>query len=87
MANDHITALIQRVNTDPDLQTRFAAATGADDVIAIATELGFEISTDDIAGISGGGVLDESELENIAGGMGLDGDDFQRASDFVSSWR
>lgn len=69
MSRDHATALIAAVHSDSDLQARFTAASGWDEAAAIAAELGFEISPDDIAAVLNDVELDESDLETVAGGM------------------
>ena len=79
MSRDHATALIEAVHSDPDLQARFTAASGWDEAAAIAAELGFEISPDDIAEVLNDGELDDSELETVAGGIGVDPSDFDDA--------
>ena len=69
MSKDHATALIEAVMSDPGLQARFTAVSGWEETAAIAAELGFEISPDDIAEVLNDVELDESELETVAGGM------------------
>jgi len=71
MANDHITALIDRVNREPDLQSRFSAAASAEEASAIAAELGFDISTDEIIEFVSDLELDADQLEAVAGGFGF----------------
>ena len=68
MSRDHAIAFIKAVMSDPDLKARFTAASHWDDLAAIATELGVELSPDDIATVLNDGELDERELEGVAGG-------------------
>jgi predicted ribosomally synthesized peptide with nif11-like leader len=89
MANDHITALIDRVKHEPDLQSRFGAVGSAAEACAIAAELGFEISTDEIIEFVSDIELNDAQLEVIAGGMAPgDGDDvfFAGIIDAIKKW-
>jgi predicted ribosomally synthesized peptide with nif11-like leader len=69
MANDHITALIDRINREPDLQSRFRAVASAEEASAIAAELGFEVPTDQILEFVSDIELDDDQLEAVAGGI------------------
>lgn len=68
MSRDHAIAFIKAVMSDPDLKARFTAASHWDDLAAIATELGVELSPDDIATVLNDGELDEHDLEVVTGG-------------------
>lgn len=70
MTQEQIQALIQAVRSSPELQQKLAAATNNDDAARIATEAGFELSSDDInKAITGTSIeLTDAELEMVAGG-------------------
>ncbi len=89
MANDHMTTLIDRVNREPDLQSRFGAAGSAAEACAIAAELGFEISTDEIVEFVSDIELDDAQLQGVAGGLAPgDGDEalFADAVKAMKKW-
>ena len=68
MSRREAIAFITAVMSDSDLKARFTAASHWDDIAAIATELGVELSPDDIAEVLNDGELDERDLEGVAGG-------------------
>ncbi len=70
MTQEQIQALIQAVRSSPELQQKLAAATNNDDAARIATEAGFELSSDDInEAITGTSIeLTDAQLEMVAGG-------------------
>ena len=70
MTQEQIQALIQAVRSSPELQQKLAAATNTDDAARVATEAGFELSSDDInEAITVTSIeLTDADLEMVAGG-------------------
>ena len=72
MSEEQLKAFLEAVKADAGLQERLRAAADADAVLAIAKELGFMISADQL-GERSHEVWDElsdEELEGVAGGGG-----------------
>ena len=65
MNADAMAALRAAIETDPQLQSRFAAATTEAEVVSLAEELGIAIVSEDL---SGPDELSETELETVSGG-------------------
>jgi predicted ribosomally synthesized peptide with nif11-like leader len=69
MSEDQLKAFLEAVKADAGLQEKLNAATNADAAVAIAREVGFVISADELerAQVVGEELSDE-ELEGVAGG-------------------
>ena len=69
MSEEQLKAFLEAVKADAGLQEKLNAATDADAVVAIAKEVGFMISADELqrAQVAGEELSDE-ELESVAGG-------------------
>ena len=70
MSEEQLKAFIAKVQADPSLQEQLKAE-GAD-VVAIAKTAGFSITTEDLKAHRQNKSLSDAELENAAGGRGLD---------------
>jgi len=72
MSEDQIRAFLAKIAEDPALQEKLRLANTADEASVLAKELGFAVSSEDIASlsakISGSEELSDNELENAAGG-------------------
>ncbi|MEI6622277.1 MAG: Nif11-like leader peptide family RiPP precursor [Actinomycetes bacterium] len=71
MSADQLTALIAAASADPEVAARFAEVTSVEDVVAVAAELGFELSVDEVnaAGVEvAGDEVSDVELATAAGG-------------------
>ena len=66
MSEEQLKAFLEKVQGDSNLQEKLKASSDADAVVAIAKEVGFMISSDDITKAQFG--LSEEELESVAGG-------------------
>ncbi len=64
-------AFMAQIAADAKLQERVAALPDAESFVALASELGFDISTADIPGFSEA-ELSEDDLANAAGGTGFE---------------
>jgi len=73
MSEDQIRAFLAKIAEDPSLQEKLKLASTADEASILAKELGFALSSEDIASlsakISGSEELGDNELENAAGGL------------------
>ena len=67
MSKEQLKAFLKKVESDTSLQEKMKAAGDADAVIALAKEVGFMISAEDIADASS--ELSEEDLESVAGGV------------------
>jgi len=72
MSEEQLKAFLGAVKADAGLQEKLKAAADADGVVAIAKEVGFMISADELkrAQVVGEELTDE-ELEGVAGGTGV----------------
>lgn len=70
MSQDQLQALIEAIKNNPQLQQQLSTASSIEEAAGIASEAGFNISSDDInqAIASSGLELTDSELEAVAGG-------------------
>ena len=70
MSEEQLKAFLEAVKADAGLQEKLRAAADANAVVAIAKELGFMISADELqrAQVAGEELSDE-ELESVAGGF------------------
>ena len=70
MSEEQLKAFLDAVKADTGLQEKLKAAADADAVVAIAKEVGFMISADELqrAQVAGEELSDE-ELEEMAGGQ------------------
>ena len=91
-AQETILEFYRESDTNEALRTALDAATGADQVVAVAREYGYEFTKDDMAALKERvAVLDEKEMGDISGGdppgspivpLGYDGSSaFQSLSD------
>ena len=67
MSEEQLKAFLEAVKADAGLQEKLNAAADADAVVAIAKEVGFMISADELQQVVGEELIDE-ELEGVAGG-------------------
>jgi predicted ribosomally synthesized peptide with nif11-like leader len=72
MSEEQLKVFLEAVKADAGLQEKLTAAADADAVVAIAKEVGFMISTDELqrAQVVGEELSDE-ELGDVAGGWGI----------------
>ncbi len=66
MSEEHLKAFLEKVKADTSLQEKLKAAADANAVAAIAKEVGFSISADDLTKAQS--ELSEEELDGVAGG-------------------
>ena len=66
MSEERLKAFLEKIKTDTSLQEKLEAAADADAVTAIAKEVGFSISADDLTKAQS--KISEEELEAAAGG-------------------
>jgi predicted ribosomally synthesized peptide with nif11-like leader len=72
MSEEQLKAFLEAVKADACLQEKLRAAADADAVVAIAKEVGFMISADELLSKRAqavGGELSDEELEGVAGGQ------------------
>jgi predicted ribosomally synthesized peptide with nif11-like leader len=71
MSEEQLKAFLEAVKADAGLQEKLNAAADADAVLAIAKEVGFMISADELLKRAGavGEELSDEELEGVAGGI------------------
>lgn len=67
MSEEQLKAFLEVVKADTALQEKLKGATDPDDVVAIAKEAGFAISSDDLKKAQS--EVSEEELEGVAGGV------------------
>ncbi len=72
MSADQISALLKAVAADPGLAQRFAALASVEDAVALAADLGYPVTAEELtAAMAGGtGEISDTELVNAAGGTG-----------------
>jgi len=71
MSEEQLKAFLEAVKADAGLQEKLNAATDADAAVAIAKEVGFMISADELQQAQAvGEELSDEELEAVAGGTG-----------------
>ncbi|QNI56274.1 nif11-like leader peptide domain protein [Synechococcus sp. BIOS-E4-1] len=73
MSLEQLKAFLEKVKGDTTLQEKLKAAADVDAVVAIAKEVGFMISAEDLKNAQSV-ELSEVELENVAGGGTGSGD-------------
>jgi len=66
MSEEQLKAFLEAVKADAALQERLEAAVDSDSVVAIAKEMGFLISADDLQRARA--EISEDELEGVTGG-------------------
>ena len=66
MSEEQLKAFLEKVKADTSLQEKLKATADSDAVVAIAKEVGFMISADDLTKAQS--ELSEEELEGAAGG-------------------
>ena len=71
MSEEQLKAFLEAVKADAGLQEKLKAAADSDVVVAIAKEVGFMISADELQRAQA--VVSEEELEGVVGGIGLGG--------------
>ena len=67
MSEEQLKAFLEKVKGDTSLEEKLKTAADADAVVAIAKDVGFTISADDLKNAQSIEISDE-ELENAAGG-------------------
>ena len=67
MSEEQLKAFLEKAKADTSLQETLKAAANTDDVVAIAKDVGFIISADDLKNVKTVELSDE-ELEGLAGG-------------------
>ena len=69
MSEEQLKAFLEAVKADAGLQEKLNAATDADAAVAIAKEVGFMISADELQRAQAvGEELSDEELESVSGG-------------------
>ena len=71
MSEEQLKAFLEAVKADAGLQEKLKAAADSDAVVAIAKEVGFMISAEELQRAQA--VVSEEELEGVVGGIGLGG--------------
>ena len=66
MSSEQLKAFLEKIKGDTSLQEKLKAASDANAVTAIAKEVGFSISADDLKQAQS--ELSEEELESVSGG-------------------
>jgi predicted ribosomally synthesized peptide with nif11-like leader len=73
MSEEQLKAFLEAVKADAGLQEKLNAAADADAIVAIAKEVGFMISVDELQRAQAvGEELSDEELERVAGGTATD---------------
>ena len=70
MAQDQLKSFLEKLNNDALLREKVASASDANEVIALAKDQGFSISSEDLSSAKASAELTESELEALSGGYG-----------------
>ena len=70
MSEEQLKSFLDKVKTDTSLQEKIKGAADADAVLAIAKEVGFAITAEDIQSMQSSTDLSDDELEAVAGGVG-----------------
>ena len=70
MALDQLKSSLEKLNNDALLREKFSLASDANEVIALAKDQGFSISSEDLSSAKTSAELTESELESLSGGYG-----------------
>ena len=68
MSEEQLKAFLEKVKGDTSLQEKLKAAADSDAVLAIAKDVGFSISIDDLKNAQS--KISEEELEDVTGGGG-----------------
>ena len=68
MSEEQLKAFLEKAKGDTTLQQKLKAAADSDAVLAIAKEVDFSISADDLN--NGTSEISEEELEGVSGGTG-----------------
>jgi predicted ribosomally synthesized peptide with nif11-like leader len=78
MSEEQLAALLAKLKVDKGLQEKLKGAADLDAVLAIAKEVGFDISKADWLRYQANQTLElsDEELEGIAGGVSSNGNDF-----------
>ncbi len=69
MSKEQLTVLIERINSDADLQAKFKGVSSTDEFNALVAELGVETSADDLIALVSEAELGEAELAGVSGGV------------------
>jgi predicted ribosomally synthesized peptide with nif11-like leader len=87
MSEEQLKAFLEAVKADAGLQEKLRAAADADAAVAIAKEVGFVISADELQQAQAvGGELSDEELEGVAGGCAGTPRDSGVLPDPVGTW-
>ena len=70
MSEEQLKSFLDKVKTDTSLQEKLKGAADADEALAIAKEVGFAITAEDIQSMPSSTDLSDDELEGMAGGGG-----------------
>jgi predicted ribosomally synthesized peptide with nif11-like leader len=62
-----LTAFLKAVQSNPDLLAKLNATNNPNEIVAIANDAGFSLSTEELSRADS--VVTENELESIAGGL------------------
>ena len=70
MSEEQLKSFLEKVKTDTSLQEKLKGAADADAALAIAKEVGFAITAEDIQSMQSATTeLSDEELESLAGGI------------------
>jgi predicted ribosomally synthesized peptide with nif11-like leader len=69
MSKEQLTVLIERINSDADLQAKFKGVSSTEEFNALVAELGVETSADDLIALVSEAELGEAELAGVSGGV------------------
>jgi predicted ribosomally synthesized peptide with nif11-like leader len=73
MSSEGLTALYERLESDPEFRTRVEQASTPQEKRRIVTAAGYNVDQDDVStlrSLSGGTELSDEDLEKVAGGVG-----------------
>ena len=70
MSEEQLKSFLEKVKSDTSLQEKLKGAADADEALAIAKEVGFAITAEDIQSMQSSTDLSDDELEAVAGGVG-----------------
>ena len=70
MSEESFKAFWEAVQADNSLQEKLRATTGADSIVSIAQEAGFEITADEVKAAQAATPLLDEQLDQVFGGQG-----------------
>jgi predicted ribosomally synthesized peptide with nif11-like leader len=68
MSAEQLKSFLESASTDQDLRTKTQSASTIEELVAIAEQAGFSVSSDDFKAIE----LDDNELASVSGGVKFD---------------